>query len=98
MNNMKFILRKLKKDIINELYEEYHKDLSCEKDRFKEIIDLSVNSYFNENDITFDTELKKKGSNYRDRGLYTYDETNCLARIWNDGYGNGGQCSRKYCT
>ena len=98
MNNMKFILKKLKKDIIKELYEEYHDDLSCGEEKFKGIIDSSVNNYFHKNDITFETELKEKGSNYRDRELYTYDETNCIARIWNDGHGNGGQCSRKHHT
>ena len=99
MNNMKFILKKLKKDVIKELYEEYHDNLKCEEGEFKEMIDISVNNYFHKNEITFEKELNiKRGSNYRDRELYSYDETNCIARIWNDGHGNGGQCSRKHHT
>jgi len=92
---MNYLLDRLQKDIINDLLIEFNDDLKCDKEKYFEMITIQVKKYFsqNSNEITFEKDNTKKGCNYRDRDLYSYDDNNCMARIWNEGY--GGQCSRK---
>jgi hypothetical protein len=72
----------LMNDIIRDLKNDYHKDLIYDKERYSCIIDELTTTYFKDNEILF-VEPKE-----------ILSDEKCLARTWNDGYGNH-QCTRK---
>ena len=91
----KFVLEKLKKDVIHELNEN---KLIQNIENINDIITDEVNEYFKTNQITFTEEKNEnikqsKTHVYRDRTQYKHRENMCKARVWNCGM--GGQCSRK---
>ena len=96
MNSIKpFILQKLKQDVSSEIYDSFKDVLHI--NNIQSLIDDSIDEYFqdyqfNEDNISDDCN-QDSNHLYRDRDLYDINESNCYARIWNEGY--GGQCSRK---
>jgi len=62
-----------------------------DESRWQSIVEQETNELLKTYDFSFTKNLRVGG--FIDRTLFTIDETNCQARIWNDGY--GGQCSRK---
>jgi len=84
MNNFnKYLKNKLMNDIINELKNDIinddiiNEDLNCDKERYERIITEITCNYFKDNEIIFEGLKRNKK-----------EKEKCLARIWNDGYGN----------
>ena len=86
---MQYIHKSIRRDIVKELSTNYSVD--CGDERWKSIIYAEVDEILMDYKFSFDKNLKK--GNYVDRRLFNLDETNCQARVWNEGC--GGQCSRK---
>lgn len=84
-----FLLKKLMNDIINDLKNEYNEELEYDKERYYSIIESITEDYFKNNEIMFIEKKKKKEK--KENGILS--ENKCLARIWNNGYGNN-QCTR----
>jgi hypothetical protein len=77
-----FLLKRLMDEITNDLKKDFHKDLGYDKESYDLIINTITTNYLKEKEILFiENNIK-------------LDDVKCLARIWNNGYGNH-QCSRK---
>ena len=86
---MQFIERSIQRTIIRELFEDY--DSGLDEGRWLSIVEQETKELLKTYDFTFTKNPREGG--FIDRTLFNIDETNCQARIWNEGY--GGQCSRK---
>jgi len=86
---MQFVKQSIQRTVIRELREDYESYM--DESRWLSIIEQETKELLETYDFTFTKNLRESG--FIDRTLFNLDETNCQARIWNEGY--GGQCSRK---
>ena len=83
------IITKLKNDITIDLVKELQDKYSIES------ITNEINSYFDNNEITFENHIETKDTKYYiNRENFLHIQDRCQARVWNRGY--GGQCGRTY--
>ena len=89
MNNLikTYLLSKIKKEIIEELLDEYTEELGISKKEYKLFIYNNID--YELNNIKFKTNY----NTYISRNIFTINSNHCKARIWNSH--RSSQCSRR---